>query len=463
MAKNGKTKKRYHKPPKPQHHPTPSAAEKDKTITVKTLPADLVLQILYRTQVKALVRCKCVSKSWYALINHPTFIQKHLEFNTPRNTLLICNFGCDSKLAKHSLFSDYSRRLIGLVSVTGPPIPLLQVDRHFTNRPNYPKKINFHDFSKRMVISGSINGIVCLAHYHEMSGRFVALWNPSTHYWNPIALKNWDTMSVGFGFDGLQSDYKVICIVPETRLENLGWSRVEIYSTNRGSWENVEGKDIIPFWPNSAMQHCYFVVKGVPYWIGNDVEARDAYLNILGRIDPVTGLYKKLMYPSHLEKKGRGWVNPLKWKDSVAVVVLFPGGDPNQMVDLYVLLDEDTSNWTKMYSLVPPSLISDFEGTRVPQCFSTGEIVFTMWTQHSDIVQILDHCICDPETGRVFRNNEIKALNPIWHESYSHVESLVCVKGMIQIGKEHKVKKSSPKMKNWTEFLSKEFESVLHL
>ena len=282
MAKNGKTKKRYHKPSKPQHHLTPSAAEKNKTITVKTLPADLVLEILYRTQVKALVRCKCVSKSWYALINHPTFIQKHLEFNTPRNTLLICNFGCDSKLAKHSLFSDYSRRLIGLVSVTGPPIPLLQVDRHFTNRPNYPKKINFHDFSKRMVISGSINGIVCLAHYQEMSGRFVALWNPSTHYWSPIALKNWDTMSVGFGFDGLQSDYKVICIVPETRFENLGWSRVEIYSTNQGSWENVDGKDIIPFWPISGLHHCHFIVKGVPYWIGTDVQARDAYLNLLG-------------------------------------------------------------------------------------------------------------------------------------------------------------------------------------
>ena len=115
MVKNGKAKKRYHKPPKPQHHSTPSAAEKNKTITVKTLPADLVLQILYRTQVKALVRCKCVSRSWYALINHPTFIQKHLDFNTSRNTLLICNFGCDNKLGKNSQFNDYSRRLIGLL------------------------------------------------------------------------------------------------------------------------------------------------------------------------------------------------------------------------------------------------------------------------------------------------------------------------------------------------------------
>ena len=155
------------------------------------------------------------------------------------------------------------------------------------------------------------------------------------------------------------------------------------------------------------------------------------------------------MYPSHLENKGRVWVNPLKWKDSVATVVLFPDGDPDQMVDLYVLLDEDTSKWTKMYSLVPPSLISDLEGTWVPQCFSTGEIVFELSTQDPNIVQNLDHCICDPETGRVFRNNEIEALIPFWHESYSHVESLVCVEGMIQIGKEHKDKKSSPKMKNW--------------
>ncbi|KAL1815192.1 hypothetical protein ACET3Z_017766 [Daucus carota] len=462
MVKKGKTKKKYHKPSKPHHHSNQEEAKEDKTMTVKTLPADLVLEILYRTQVKALVRCKCVAKSWYALINHPSFIQKHLEFNTPRNTTLICNFGYDSMLPKNSHFDDYSRRLIGLLSVTGPPTPLLRVDRHFTNRPNYPKKINFPDFSKRMFVAGSINGIVFLSHTQEMSGRFVALWNPGTHYWMPIALKNWDNASVGFGFDAVRSDYKVICIVPETRLKYLGRSRVEIYSTNRGSWENVDGKSIIPFFPMPGIQHCYCIVKGVPYWVGSDLQARDTNSISLGRIDPVTGRYKSVMYPSHLQNKGRVWVNPVKWKDSVAFGVLFPAGSPNQMFDLYVLADEDTSKWTKMYSIVPPSCISDLKGTRIAQCFSTGEIVFEISTQDPNIVQNVDYCICDPETSRVFRNNEIEALIPFWHESCSHVESLVCVKGMIQIGKEHKDKNISSKM-DWTEFLLKEFESALHL
>ncbi|KAL8107370.1 hypothetical protein AgCh_023959 [Apium graveolens] len=452
MVKNGKTKRKYHKPTKPHHHSSSPAAQENKPISVKTLPAHLVLEILYRTPVKSLVRFRCVSKSWFALLDHPTFIQMHLEFNTLRNKLLICNICCDDKSAlKNSPSGDYSSKLIALLGVTGPPIPLLRVDRHFTDRPNYPKKINFPDYSKRMTLCGSINGIVCLAHYEEMSGRFVALWNPGTNYWNPIALvenKSWVNMSVGFGFDAVKSDYKVICIVSESRVNNFGWSRVEIYSTNQGSWENVDGKGIIPFWPNVNLRHCNFIINGVPYWMGVDVQEEVAKSSVLGRIDPLTGLYKKVMYPSHVKNKSAK-VNPVKWKDSVAVLIQSPGEYPIQMIDLYVLLNENTSKWAKMYSIGPLSSGRAFEHLRIPQSFSTGEIVLETWTQDRNIVDCVDRYICDPKTGLIFLNKEIEALNPYWFESYNHVESLVWVKGMIQIGKEHIEKKTNPKMKNW--------------
>ncbi|KAK1367968.1 hypothetical protein POM88_034060 [Heracleum sosnowskyi] len=437
MVKNGKTKKKYHKPTKPQHHSSPPAAQEDKPITVKTLPADLVLEILFRTPVKSLVRCNCVCKSWFALIHHPTFVKMHLDFNSSRkDKQLICR--------------SPEQTLISLISLVKPPVILLNINKYFTDRPNYPRKINFTDFSKNMVLAGSVNGIVCLSHYEEMSERFVALWNPSIRYWKPVGLvgpKSWKNMSVGLGFDAVRKDYKIICIVPETRRENVVWSRIEIYSANKGSWENVDEKGIIPFWPRPDLRHCNFIVKGVPYWVGIDVGPGNEISSILGKIDPCTGLYKKVMYPHHVKNKST-WVHPVNMRDSVAAVIQFPGEYPSGMIDLY-LLDENNNKWTKMYSIWPLSSGHVFERLRIPQCFSTGEIVIETWIGNENNSSDLFLGICDPRTNVVHHNNEIEELNPYWYESYSHVESLVCVKGMVQIGKEHKDKRDNLKTKNW--------------
>lgn len=102
-----------------------------------------------------------------------------------------------------------------------------------------------------------------------------------------------------------------------------------------------------------------------------------------------------------------------------------------------------------MYSIGPLSFDHVFEHLQIPQSFSTGEIVLETWTQNVDIVENVERYFCDPKTYLVFCNKDIEALSPAWYESYSHVESLVWVKGMIQIGKEHKDKKKNPKMKNW--------------
>lgn len=272
-----------------------------------------------------------------------------------------------------------------------------------------------------------------------MSGRFVALWNPAINHWNPIPLvesRSWENMSVGFGFDAVTNDYNIICIVPA---RDFGWSWLEIYSANRGYWVDVARGGIIPFCPDVDLRHCNFIVKGVPYWVGIDAgELVTPYpVEVLGRIDPCTGLYMKVMYPQHVKNKSTR-VHPANLRDSVAALVQSPGEYPNQMIDLYVL-DENTAKWTKMYSIGPLA----FEQLQIPQCFSTGEIVLETWRGNINHASNLVPYFCDPKTNLVLRNNEIEALDPFWKESYSHVESLVCVKGMVQIGKEHNDKKTN--------------------
>lgn len=67
-------------------------------------------------------------------------------------------------------------------------------------------------------------------------------------------------------------------------------------------------------------------------------------------------------------------VNPLKWKDSLALLIQSPGESPNSTVDMYVL-DDNTENWTKIYTIGK----HQFEGLRIPQCLAIGEIVLMTW------------------------------------------------------------------------------------
>lgn len=125
---------------------------------------------------------------------------------------------------------------------------------------------------------------------------------------------------------------------------------------------------------------------------------------MLGRIDPCSGLYKKVEYPEHVKNECT-LVHPVKLKDSVAVLIQSPGEYVNPMVDLYVL-DERAANWTKLHTIGP----LPFDGLRIPQCFNTGEIVLETWEGdilHADRVPFF----CDPETGGVLYNNGMEWLD----------------------------------------------------
>lgn len=322
-----------------------------------------------------------------------------------------------------------------------------------------PYQVTFDDFSKDMVLAGSINGIVCLSHDNEFFGRLVALWNPAVKCWNIITLRvlrtsfdKWESISVGFGYDGVADDYKIFLIVPVVippEFEERRWSRVEIYSAKRGYWRNVEGGQgiSIPFWPK--LSTCNFIVNGVPYWVGfdegpDDMEGFDhCKQEILGAFHPRTEVYKKVPYPVFVRNEGT-YVHPLNYRDSVAALVLSPGQCPNSMVDLYVL-DQNSSDWTKIYTIGPFS----FKNMCIPQCLSTGELVVKTWEENEMDDWDRNPYYCDPIANCVFPASEFHTLIPLWSQSYSHVESLIGVKGMQLTGNEDQNKKVQPRKKTW--------------
>ncbi|KAF1002069.1 hypothetical protein AG4045_004720 [Apium graveolens] len=161
--------------------------------------------------------------------------------------------------------------------------------------------MNFPDFSKSMVLAGSINGVVCLTHFREMREKFFALWNPAIRYWKPVPLPQ-------------------------------------------------------------------------------------------NKIDPSTGLYKRLKCPEHFRESALIAVGFVNWKEFVAALVIYPGEYEKKMVDLYVL-DENTEKWTKMYSIG----LFGFKGMRTPQCFCTGEIVIETWSGGCVLSSSVLSNFCDPK------------------------------------------------------------------
>ncbi|KAK1372633.1 hypothetical protein POM88_028826 [Heracleum sosnowskyi] len=314
---------------------------------------------------------------------------------------------------------------------------------------DFLKKVEFLDFSKKMVLAESVNGVVCVTLSREMKGRFVGLWNPSINMWKAVWLLERrlecdvvERMSVGLGFDEVKWDFRIVRIVPVLRppdFKEYSCSRVEVYSVDRDSLKDNGKKAVIPFWPK--LPNCNFVVDGVPYWVGVDECLEDMKefcpyrREMLGRIDPCSGLYKKVEYPDHVKNECT-LVHPVKLKDFVVVLIQSPGEYANPMVDLYVL-DVKASVWTKLHTIGP----LPFDGLRIHRCFNTGEIVLETW--EGDLPADRVPFFCDPETGDVLYNNAMDALLPLWYESYSHVESLVAVKGMELISKEGKTKEKT--------------------
>ncbi|KAL8101639.1 hypothetical protein AgCh_033508 [Apium graveolens] len=467
MGKTGRGGRRNHKLNRPSS--LSSSATHSTQPFKKTLPENLICEILFRVPVKSLIRFRCVSKSWLLRTHDPRFISMHLKHNTLcNNKKLICNtYAYDFKYKN-------CWKVIAFIRVRDPIIPVLEIDLDVKVKDDFTGTINFADFSKDMVMVGSINGVICLSsHLREVKGRFVALWNPGINMWKLIRLPGPEFLfesdregfvgyvsSIGLGFVAEEDDFRIVRIVPVHRGPESRecWSRVEVYSVNSDSWIYVDNEDCIPFWPN--LPNSNFILEGVPYFVGVDLLPEDLgtynpYLHeVLAAFDPLTRAYKKISYPMHVKNKTT-CVHPLNWKDSVAALVQSPGKYPNHLVDMYVL-DKNNDNWTKVYTIEHA-----FEGLRILQCLTTGEIVLETW-KGNNIAKRTPY-FCYPETrDHAYYNGWFDYLDPLWGESYIHIESLICVKGMETTGKE-KSKKNRSSRKNWTVSLSKDFGSGLHL
>ncbi|XP_071703642.1 putative F-box protein At3g20705 [Rutidosis leptorrhynchoides] len=212
---------------------------------LKELPEDVIIHILSRVPTRHILRFKSVCKSWYALFQNPNFISKH--------------FKNQSAISDPSfLFTPEKTKTP--ISTSDHTVGLILSDYSYKSI-KIPIKI---DVSKSLYVCGSCNGLIRLSILPL--GSIILLWNPSTRVFKDLPISHVDhpradhplKVCLGFGFDDVVKDYKVLRILQYHRQ----LKQVEIYSLSTNSWKEI--KTSINFIIHESA--CSVFLNGKFYW-----------------------------------------------------------------------------------------------------------------------------------------------------------------------------------------------------
>ncbi|XP_074340863.1 putative F-box protein At3g10430 [Apium graveolens] len=317
-----------------------------------SLPEELLVEVLARLPVKLLLQYRSVCKAWLNLISSPSFVQTHLDHTA-----------ADSK---NGTFIAHSYQ----VNIPNHKISLLRLD-DLDNPINLEHPFPSSVSPEEMDVVGSCNGLLCLT---NPLGH-ICLWNPTMKRVKDIsdyAIRMVDTsgeVSVGFGFDKMTNDYKVVRIIWTSRSENTP-GRVEVYSLNRASWREIEVR--LDF----ELIHgcCHLIVKGNPYWTGL-AHRWEIKRQFFVSFDVHNEVFSKIPWPDQCinPRSGRkGYLAIMEFQESFAVVrgKFFEG----RILEISIwAMDANIGgecSWTEKLTVGPLLGFS-----RILGCLKNGEIV----------------------------------------------------------------------------------------
>ncbi|KAK1357757.1 hypothetical protein POM88_051013 [Heracleum sosnowskyi] len=208
------------------------------------LPEEIIFIILSLLPVKSLVRFSLVCKSWQSIISSTHFIQ------TQRNN-------SEKKQPSSVLYCDYLNNVV------------------YIDTPEDSVKLRLPSmFNDCKIKICSCNGLVCLAGF---SKPFVYIWNPSTRRFKILPAPNKRSIQcdpyMGFGFDPVSSDYKILRIVMNSVMVGGSFAYVteaELYSANNDSWKDIEIPETLKRFLPLRSSNCVYTKNGVVYVEGYD-------------------------------------------------------------------------------------------------------------------------------------------------------------------------------------------------
>ncbi|KAL2550793.1 F-box protein CPR30 [Forsythia ovata] len=207
---------------------------------MSALTEDLVVDVLSRLPVVTLLRFRCVSKSWQALIDSSYFIKLHLNKSLKdikSHKIIAIGRYYNENNVDHSDFIFYAINFdfgfgVAEVKEIKPPV---------------------QEFSDSVSFIGSCRFLICLRYSDEN----ILLWNPSIRKHRIIPYTRVEIEDLlgrkytqyrfgfGFGYDNVMDDHKVVRLVFD---RHSGDYEVQVYSLKLDTWKKIEKFPICIYW-----------------------------------------------------------------------------------------------------------------------------------------------------------------------------------------------------------------------
>ncbi|XP_014506780.1 putative F-box protein At3g16210 [Vigna radiata var. radiata] len=211
---------------------------------MELLPENMIMEILFKLNVKSLVRCKSVCKSWLSLISDSHFKKLHFDRSVATEKFM---FLSDRKLTT----IDFNASLNYDSSCV-----------HFKVPHGIFDPINF-------TIGGSCRGFLVLE-----SGNDKCLWNPCTGFYKQVCGSpfeysletTYNLLFEGLGYDPLTDDYLVVELF--SKLYCIGGKYAQVFSIRANKWKEIQPINL-SFSPcDSENYRSGRVLNNAIHWLG---------------------------------------------------------------------------------------------------------------------------------------------------------------------------------------------------
>ncbi|XP_038698579.1 F-box protein CPR1-like [Tripterygium wilfordii] len=311
------------------------------------LPREIVFEILIRLSVKPLLRFRCVSKSWCAMIDSPLFINGHVKrsIETNANHHLILEEwdfgtrGCPSNLYSASIDEGLDISLKGM------------------------SKSLMHQYGG--LFSNSCNGLIFMHDVYEA----VAMWNPFTRRCRKIPTEPFETpnrdicpdwpSSFGFGYDNIHDDYKAVRIMGFDPKDSLRAHEVKVYSLRTNTWKRVQD---FPYLGYIFRQDYGAFANGASHWLLFRIRPTDNFdhidTDLIAAFDYVKEEFQVLPQPEYTEVYGHNCLVALQ--GCLCMLSVNQSMDATQ-VTMYVMKNYGMrGSWNKSHIFTQANIPSGF-------------------------------------------------------------------------------------------------------
>ncbi|XP_057506612.1 F-box protein At3g07870-like [Actinidia eriantha] len=363
------------------------------------VPEDVLVDVLARLPIEIIVRCTLVCKSWFSLITSPNFISHHLNriISNNKGHLLIRyrtdkprQEYCSLRFDDNNTFDEYK-----------------SFDFPFTRLHSY------------FDIVGSCNGLICLSDDQFRYNVRMYLWNPCIRKVLAIPRPNVTFCShgsfdhaLGFGFDSVSNDFKVVRIVHLASV--MVPSEVEVYTLKSGCWKSISD-EALPYIVDMRSRQAY--VDGAAHWLAYTPTGEDDFRNLIVLFDMSSEVFREMPVPKSVHRfdDWMGNTSLVAFRESISLIELWVCGyDPYCTV--WVMKDYGVAeSWSKQFRLDLNGGLQKPLGLR-----RNGEVIMT--SKEGYLVSV------DPERRRIM-DLEIHVSTYMYYQSFfyvgTHMESLV--------------------------------------